>query len=198
MIDIFKTADLSALLIALAGATGSVLGSLYLTNRRINAEDRFRREELTKLLSQNIQVRRLEHYPKLWKLCSECLKPLHELSYKEAEELSEFERIKRLFIEMSEWDSAHSMLLSKESATVVFYARNNISKIMKLISGQIVAEIEYGERNEKLKFSLQQVELALKTDIGIFEIDQFKSRTYFDTYEQLDEEWKRFRAKKGH
>ena len=189
--EFLKTYDLSAFLIAFAGAVGSVLGSLYLTNRKINAERRFRREELTRSLAESLQNKRLECYPQLWHFVSDYLKPLHNLPYKEFNESSELERLKRLLHDVSEWDSKYSLLLSKEAANVVFYARNNIFKITKLLSGDDVAEIKAEERDKILTFSLQEVELTLKRDIAIFETGEFEARKRFNTYDELEEEWRR-------
>ena len=64
--SVAKNVDLSALIIATFGALFSIASALYLTSRKISAEIKYRRLDLTNLYSGGILAMRLSKYPGVW------------------------------------------------------------------------------------------------------------------------------------
>ena len=123
--------DASALVIATVGALFSIASALYLTSRKIAAEMRYRRIELTNLYSENVLKQRLQAYPEIWSYVSEYEKIIHKFPSGDGSEPSaNRENLLRFNCNISEWDNKYGILLSIKSAISLYRLRIAIRKIL--------------------------------------------------------------------
>jgi hypothetical protein len=180
-----KSTDLFSVVIALLGVTVSLIGTLYLTNRKINAELRLRRIELTKAYAENLLKKRLECYPELYCMIGDYFKIADELSYSiSVPGVSEVNRLKTLYENINSWDSKNALLISNACAQSMYHARTKIRSVFDRYQG-LEAQAIGREERKNINDVLERVEIALKTDIGVYEIGEFESRPPIDAYSDL-------------
>lgn len=125
--------DASALFIASAGALFSIAAALYLTSRKISAEFRYRRVDLTTLYAENLLKRRLELYPKLWVLIGTYGKLLKNSPiYKDIEQTIDLEGLLHFGDDVTQWDNQNGLVLSTHSARACAHLQRAIRAIVEV------------------------------------------------------------------
>jgi hypothetical protein len=178
--------DISALTIALFGALFSIASALYLTARKISAEFRFRRADLSNIYAQNILSARLQRYPELWRYLSDYAKVLEKLPKRDGTlHTADLESLLRFNHDVSRWDSEHAFLLSTNAAGSCFRFLRTLREVLNGRSaaqgGQPITHDEYLVISE----GLARLEVALRTDLGIHEIEKLEARKILRGYGEV-------------
>lgn len=180
-----QSVDISSVIVAFITAAISIVGALYLTSRKINAELHLRRIELTRAYSETILKSRLEVYKELWHILSHNLKIIHGTHYQQdLNGATDASKLNSLFEKLSDWDSKNTLLLSKRSGYLIHQLRMQLLHMINLPAAESVI-IDNRER-EKVIESLRKLEISIKTDLGIFEVDEFEARKTISGYSELN------------
>ena len=175
--------DLTSVAIALCGALLSVASALYLTSRKISAELRYRRVDLTTLYADKILAERLQHYPKLWLSMGRFDRVLVGGP---AEDVVPDAAVLLSFLkDVVAWDDAYGLLLSTNSARTCFHLRMKVHSVITSYNGPEAKLLKEDDKKALLDY-MSRLEIALRTDIGIYEVDKFESRPLTISYEDLN------------
>lgn len=173
------------MIVAFITAAISIAGALYLTSRKINAELHLRRIELTRAYSETILKSRLEVYRELWHILSHNLKVIHGTHHQQhLNGATDASKLNTLFEDLTDWDSKNTLLLSKRSGYLIHQLRMQLLHMIKLPAEES-AGIENSEREKLIEIS-RKLEISIKTDIGIFEVDEFEARHTISGYSELN------------
>jgi CRISPR/Cas system-associated endonuclease/helicase Cas3 len=145
-------------------------GVSYLVARS-TAGTELRKQELQlfRTYAEGLQKHRLDAYPEVYKLLSESLKQFHRGAFTR-------EKLHDLLATFQAWDSAHSLLLSRDAANVFFEAQWLFHDVLAKGTDPLTSE-----ESQKIGERLEAMELALKDDIGVFAVeyeDRRKVRFY--------------------
>jgi hypothetical protein len=186
--NIRSSMDLSALVIAAVGALFSIASALYLTSRKITAELRYRRVDLTRIYSENILRKRLELYPELWFHICGYAKVLRNYSNNEYDLKDDTDGLIKFQCRLAKWDNTNGLIFSTNSGVAYVI----IQEILRDLADQaanraIPAMLNEAERKVVLG-AIKRCDLAMRTDIGIYEVDKLESRKIARTYREINRE----------
>jgi hypothetical protein len=167
-------ADISALVIAAIGALFSIASALYLTSRKISAEFRFRRADLSNTYAENLLLRRLELYPEIWQHLGAYGKKFPK--DKENKPTANVSAMKQLHENISEWDSTNGLIMSTHTAKSCHKFRKALRQMLDARKEDSGTEFLTKEEHETIRDNLAILELALRIDIGIYEVEQLEAR----------------------
>lgn len=179
--------DVSALMIATFGALFSIASALYLTSRKISSEFKMSRYMLTHTYAQNVLSRRLDAYPEIWGYVCEYEKVV--LGFPGA--LGEKRRCDINYLlsfneSVSQWDNRHGLLLSPNAGLACWKMRMVICEALENASlSSKDSSLPAIEIEKILKYS-SRLEVALRTDIGVYEVDKLEERKKFKNYDEAN------------
>jgi hypothetical protein len=166
--------DISALLIAAIGALFSIASALYLTSRKISAEFRFRRADLSNTYAENLLIRRLELYPEIWRHLSAYAKKFPK--NKESKPDATVSILRQLHDNISEWDSNHGLIMSAHAAKSCHKFRTRMRRMLEARKESSDTELLTQDEHDIITENLAKLELALRIDIGVYEVEQLEAR----------------------
>lgn len=168
--------EVSSLLVASVGALFSIASALYLTSRKISAELRYRRVDLTKLYSENLLKRRIEIYPALWAILGRYNKPLKGfLIYKSSMQNTNLDGLLQFSDDVSLWDSENGLILSTHSARACAHLRRALRAIVEAADKNGSGALSDRETDLVID-RIRRLEIALRVDVGIYEVDKLEAR----------------------
>jgi hypothetical protein len=186
LLNLKNNIDISALVIATIGALFSIASALYLTSRKISAELKYRRIDLTRIYAETLLKKRLDVYPVHWSHLSRYLKIIRDTSIRDKKlVIADVQSLYDVYEKIIVWNSDNALIFSDNTARASQRMREAICRILieinaKKRSGPLTEE----EKNEIIK-SMARLEVAMRTDIGILEVDIFESRSIFISYGEL-------------
>jgi hypothetical protein len=168
--------DTSALVIAAVGALFSIASALYLTSRKISAELRFRRVDLTALYAENLLKSRIELYPEIWNILNRYANVLRDFPlYRDGGSTKNIDGLLKFSDEVSRWANENGLILSTHSARGFAHLRRAIRTIIDASDKN--ADSILGAREIKiLDDHVRRFEIALRVDVGVYEVDKLESR----------------------
>lgn len=181
-----NSVDESALIVAAFGALFSIASALYLTSRKISAEFKYRRTELSNLYSTNLLQKRLETYPDMWFYLSDYAKIMERFLDADGQSrVATIENLCEFSNNISIWDSKNGHLISANSAASSYALRDKIREI--ILNRQSQGDRGHITRNEYLSISeyLTRLEVSLRTDLGIYEVEKLEGRRVLRGYEDV-------------
>ena len=178
---LFSGVDVSAVFVAVIGALFSIVSAIYISSRRIDAEFRYRRVELTKLYSENLLKERLRLYPGLWRMTSAYAKLLKAFPvYQDSHAAADRNSLRAFNDAVTQWDNENGLILSSKSARACFRLRRAVRDVLaKEDAGaqDTKAAAALSNREADMLYEqLTQLEIALRVDIGVFEVDEHEAR----------------------
>jgi hypothetical protein len=165
------------------------VGALYLSKKKIDADFRMRRIELTRTYAENLLARRLEKYPGQWLLLSGYLKLLNGLVIESGNrKAGRIQDLYEFYEQINNWNSANALIFGTASVVASVNLRHGINRILLNIEtegrdGQQLAV----EEIEQIKDLIRQLEITLRTDVGIIEVDEFEARRIAKSYAEIHE-----------
>jgi hypothetical protein len=145
--------------IAAAGVVISAFVAWIVAIRSSRTELRKQELALYQSYASTLQKERLKAYPIAYKLASNCLK-----TFTRSELTKEY--LNRMLEDFQKWDSENSILLSNQSASVAFNFQSILSTL--LVDG---SEVIPSKSLHELAEYCEKLELALKTDLGVFAVE---------------------------
>jgi hypothetical protein len=181
-----SSVDVSALIIAAIGALFSIASALYLTSRKISAEFRFRRADLSNTYAENILGRRLELYPELWRHLSGYAKIARQLPAADGVKTAvDVNSLRQLHADISAWDSNNGLIMSANTANSCYAFRADLRRILEAHGGNAGSQALTKEERDLIIGHLARLEVALRTDIGIYEVEEFEGRRIVRGYRDI-------------
>ena len=155
-----------ALISAVVSVTATIYTNLLLAKiKKMEVQLQIRREMANKLLEC-----RIDCYPELFERLSDFIKKIdYDQLY--------IEDVKGLFDDINRWDSRNAIFYTSEAA----YTCNEMRKFLaeKLDSSRQEESFDLGSSIKKIRKKAVDMEIALRSDLGIYGIDFTKDMTDF-------------------
>jgi hypothetical protein len=156
--------------VAIVGVVISAGVSWMVARHAASTELRKQQLDLFKSYAEGLQKERLQTYPALYSLFSDSLKDFQRGTLTR-------EGLAAMLPRFQQWDSAHSLLLSRSAANVMFdvqwYLHDLLSDRAALTP----------EACQAIAARFETAELALKQDLGVFAVE-FEDNRKIKSYEQ--------------
>ncbi len=151
-------------LIAFLGVLSSAVVSFLISRNIVNTELKKLRYEMKKTYASKLLEARLNVYPTLYFLLSSFLK---ETRYRSIHKTT----IETLLAQIDEWDSKNAILLGENSGRICYIFRENLWQLLDCTNEKLKQKLESPQFIEELRTEAQKLELAIKSDIGIYGVD---------------------------
>jgi hypothetical protein len=170
-----------AAFIAVGGVVISAVLSLRLAKSAAGAEIEKTRQTLTSTYAGKLADARLAAYPKLYPLLSDLAKHIEGGSdmHITGEHLTVTDA-RSLLSKLNAWDSEHALLLSDHASTEIFELRQRLVPIALETAARQLTETELNE----LLQNAQCLEIALKVDLGVYEVETYEKREFYASYHE--------------
>jgi hypothetical protein len=175
--------------IALAGVIISVIVSVLISSRQAKIELDKLRTEIQRAYTDKLLDKRLNTYPVLYKLLSDFAKIIEYGVLSKA-------TIEKLRKNMLNWDSENGILLSGHSGTTYVKFRKVLSELVKMNDKDFQKEYSSSEACWEMLRQANEVEFALKQDIGIYVVEFADIDRKFKTYQEVGQVIRSSGAKK--
>lgn len=167
--------ELISAVISLAGVLASAIISYFITRQQTSQTEYQVRSAFTGKLYE----KRLEIYPHLYHILSDLVK------------LARTKRLTQLAVEdaikkMTEWDSRCAIFVSAVTHRQLILVRRVLSNLAILPESNLLLEETYGALLE----AVSALEIALKTELGVFEVEGYHNpenvKTWDEIWQQMD------------
>ena len=186
LLNLRNNIDVSALVIAAIGAIFSIASALYLTSRKISAELRYRRVDLTRIYAENLLRKRLEIYPAHWSHLSGYLKIIRDTSIRDRKFVeADIQSLFDMYEKIMDWNSDNSLIFSDNTARASQNLREAIFNILIKVNACEHSEVLTKEQKDEIRRAMARLEVAMRTDVGVLEVADFASRSIFLSYGEL-------------
>ena len=151
-------------IIAFSGVVISIVASITVSLRQTTIELRKVRTEIQQTYMNKLLEKRIEKYPSLYKLLSDFDKSIRygNLRKKDVDEL---------FKKILAWDSENAIFLSGQAVKTYVAFRIVLSKVVKLSEKDFHQNFIINNEKKQLLAQANEVEVALKNDLGIFVVE---------------------------
>lgn len=158
-------------LVALVGVLLSVLVSLLISRSTVSTELRKLRFEAKKTYDSKLLDKRLDIYPGLYFLLSDFIKETHRKPVSK-------EMVKTLLGCIEEWDSKNAVYFSIDTANVCYQFRGYLVKLLRLSDEEFLKTFSSRKSVRALRDEAASLEFALKSDLGIYGIEDSDNEVY--------------------
>lgn len=158
-------------LIALAGVLLSAVVSLLISRNAIGTELRKLRFEAKKTYDSKLLDRRIEVYPSLYSILSKFIKELRDSPPSK-------DMVKSLLTQVDDWDSRHAVYFSTDTGMVCYAFRKHLNELCKLKEEEFLKRFSTKEAVKELRDETASLEFALKSDLGIYGIEDSDDKVY--------------------
>ena len=176
----FLSPEIIVSLIALIGVLISALVSLFISKAEVNSRIKNLRYEIQQTYAANLQEKRMEVYPALYTLLSEFTNRIQNRTLS-------LDWLKGFYADLCEWDAKHALFLSARTNGLAYKFRRFIRNISETNSTALEQRLKTPEKRQQLIRKAWELELALKNDLGIFQVEFFNPEKIFDTYDDISE-----------
>jgi len=173
--------DILTAIIALLGVLLSAFISYRVSLRQTKIEFDKHSEQIKQEFSRRLFEKRMSVYPELYSFLSNFGKSLvfGTPSKKDLE---------LLFSQIQNWDSLNAILFSAPTGLPVYHLRIKIYELLKKPESELSKILNSPEDQKNLIREIQEVELALKTELGIYAIEsptKIKDFASYKTYREV-------------
>jgi hypothetical protein len=178
-------------LIALFGVLLPILVSLFVSKKTISTELRKLRFQAEQVFWSEILKRRMDTYPQLYYLLSEFNKKIeftHQISKTDIESLS---------VKINEWDSENAIVFSRRTATLCYRFREMLWELIEESDEELKKKLSNQELLRDIYQKTGTLELALKSDLGIYGVDVSNAEDNIKTMRTLREEAEKYEHESG-
>jgi hypothetical protein len=170
-------------LIALTGVVVSVTVSLFVNIRQTNTELQKLRSEIQQTYASKLLEKRLEVYPDLYFLLSDFMKKI-EAGIASKSDIDE------LHHRTSDWNSRYAVFFSGHTGGISYRFRQMLLELTRMPDEEYRRKFESPEAVRELRHRVGEVELALKSDLGIYAVEFSDLAKRFRSYREINEEVK--------
>ncbi len=163
--------------IAFLGVIVSVSTSLMITFLSTRSEIRKLKTSLKNQYASAILEKRMNVYGDCYYILSHFAK--HARGYINAQSPLTYSDINDFNVVLSEWDSRNAILLSPRSVAMISSLRFELQNLLRNTPIDNNSEYKDNEALEKLIRAVGKLEMALRNDIGIYEVETHEQRTFF-------------------
>lgn len=167
-------------MIALAGVLVSVATSLFTSIRMVGTELQKLRTEIQQTYAGNLLEKRLDIYPGLYALLSDFIKQIQFDTVSRA-------ALEKLRAQMEEWDSKHSIFFSGRTGVICYGFRLMLAQLLQETDEELQRKLVSDEFLRELRHRVQELELALKADLGIYVVEFSDPGKHFKSYQEVVE-----------
>ncbi len=155
------TPEITAALIALSGVLISVLVTVLINYRQTVNELTKLRTEVQQEFSRRLFEKRFEAYPKLYSGLSKFIKVIQfgKISNQSINELFDY---------FQEWDTQNAFLFSGYTGKISYDVRLLLAELIKMSDDELQKAYETPEALKELRHKMQELEIALKNELGIY------------------------------
>jgi hypothetical protein len=145
-----------------------------------NAELRKLRNEVQQAYAGMLLGKRLEVYPALYHHLSRFIKILEFGSVTKSD-------LQELRAQIEQWDNQYSLYFTGQTTDVFHEFRIMIAELSELSDEEVQAKISSNDEKIKLRRRVAEIELALKSDLGIYVVEfPDSSKERFHKYEDIE------------
>jgi len=165
-------------IIAISGVVISALVSFGIADRTAKFQITKVRYEIQHSKAEKLAEKRLGTYPILYSL-------LNKLSFLIRDKKFQVEEFEKIYTSMYDWYLENGIYLSSKSNSTFW---NFLKQFKKLCEGgrdALVGSLGIHKQRRKFISVLDAVELELKNEIGVFEIEYFDPNARFSSYREL-------------
>lgn len=176
----FVSTEIIVALIAFTGVVFSGLISWVVSRSQVATKIQSIRYEIQQVYAAKLHEERIQVYPELYGRLAEfteCIQA-HNLSV---------EWLKDFYIDLCKWDAANAIFLSGHSNGLAYRFRRLIKQISITSSNALENRLADPEKRLQLIRKAWELEVALKNDIGIFQVEFYDPDVQIETYGDLAE-----------
>jgi hypothetical protein len=151
-------------LIPLAGLILSALASLLISRRVVAAESHKLLFEAKKVYDNKLLEARLATYPNLYTLLSKFIKGTRQQSIERS-------TLESFIAEVNEWDCTHAILFSTYAGKACHDLRHFLEDLLRENNETLIQSLSSQPVIRTLIGKIRKLELALKSDLGIYGVD---------------------------
>lgn len=174
--------EVTAALIALGGVCTSVIVSYITSSRQANLEIQKLRAEIQHQFSSKLFEKRLELYPELYNYLSKFIRTIQfeQISQKAVQDLTS---------QIHEWTSKNAILFSGPTGSISYKLRLFLIELSKKSDVELQQDFSSKEALSNLRHRVQELELALKSELGIYSFEtptEAKDAQKFSSYKEVN------------
>lgn len=177
--------EVESALIAVTGVLVSIAVSIWQARRTARDETRKVRAQHSGAYATRLLETRLLKYPELYSYVSGFIKHVEggSLKHLAGQPIAKAD-VEQLLNDLVAWDTSHAILLSDRGVRAIFALRQFL--IVRLRPQEDV-HAALAERALQQEFLLlaAQLEIALKEDMGVYEVEGYEARDYPRTYAEV-------------
>ncbi len=181
--------EVIAAFIALGGVVFSVIASAYISLRQTNTELQKLKSEIAQTYTDKLLEERLKFYPDGYYLLTSFAKKIWKESIS-IEDLMEFDS------QVNSWNSKYGILFSGNTNIVAYKFYRMMDELVDKTEDEVREMFMLNENKANLVRSISELELALKSDIGIYIADNKYGKEEFRSYQELTQAVTNRRMKK--
>ena len=166
-------------IISLCGVILSMLVSWLISKYRVESEVNKLRLEMQKTYATQIHEKRLSVFPGLYKLIGTHVKEIQKQTV-------EHESVINYFSKLDAWHTENGYLLSSSTNSYTYTYLRKLRRISEGTNESFVARISDNEKRRELIRNAWEIELGLKSDLGIFEVEFFDPDIKIKSYKQIN------------
>jgi len=177
--------EVVAALIGISGVIVSAFVSWMVSRSQVRAETKKLRLEMQHAYLENLHRARLTAFPELYSAVEGHAKTIQRREVT-------LEGMKAFHGMVDKWHTNHGYLLTAATNSVMYTYLRRLMTVADSSPQSFAARLSDPEKRRQMIRSAWEVELALKNDLGIFEVEFFdphrKFRSYRDVAEALETE----------
>jgi hypothetical protein len=163
--------------IAFLGVITSVSASLAITFLSTRSEMRKLKTSLKNQYASAILEKRMNVYGECYYILSNFVKRAH--GFINTQTPITYSDLDSFNLTLSEWDSKNALLLRPGSVALMLSLRINLRDILKEVPVCRDAIYQNGSDIDKLVTAAKTLEMALRNDIAIYEVEMHEERSFF-------------------
>ena len=173
-------AAVQAAFIAFAGVLASAFVSWLIAKRQVSGEIQRLRYELETAYGQKLQEKRIAIYPDLFAILSEYTKRIQAND-------ATHDLIKSVHAQLEQWHTKNGLFLTAQTFSIAYRFRRVLRNMVSKSDEAFAARLADAERRRQLIRDAWELELGLRNDLGIFEVEFFEPGRRFKSYLEVDE-----------
>jgi hypothetical protein len=174
--------EIAVALIALAGVVFSVIVSVLVSMRQTNTELERLRVEIRQIYTDKLVEKRLEVYPAFYALLSSFAKEVSDHG------VVTNEGVVTLRAQLSKLDSKCALLFSSHTGHIAYNFRLWLKELAQQPDQELRQMYQTPESIREIRHKVDEFEVALKSDIGIYTVELSDTSPDFQSYKEVNSE----------
>jgi hypothetical protein len=138
------------------------------------------RFEIQRSYATNLNNKRLEVYPTLYRLLNDYTLSIQTRSLS-------FEKLKTLHDEVSEWYGQNGLILGARTNSLLYVFLRTIRGIVRKSETAFANRLDSSGKRKQLILEAWNIQIGLKNDIGVYQVEFHNPKTRFSSHREIDE-----------